>query len=350
MKKSKILIIGPKSQGGISSVLDLYKDFGLIDDSDISFLASYKNDNILIMLFVFAFFLIKYFWILITDKNLRLIHIHSASGGSFYRKYIVFKLAKLFNKKVIYQIHCPVFCEQYKNLPIFIRKRKDEVLNNSDLIIALSDYWKKEISEICQNPNIKILYNPCIVKEFTKIQTDKINVLFMGRLGKRKGVFEIIEASKSITNPHIQINLYGDGENTEFENLIKKDNLQEKIKINGWISGDKKDEAYRSADIFILPSFEEGLPMSVLEAMSYGLPVISTPVGGTPDAIQEGVNGFLIQPGDYNALAQKINLLADDKELCEKMGQESLKIAKEKFDINVIIKQLQGIYDELLAK
>lgn len=348
MKKPEILIIGPKAQGGISSVLGSYKDFGLIDNNKVGFLASYKSNNAFLRLLVFGLFLIKYIWTLLTNDQLRIIHIHGASEGSFYRKYFVFKLAKLFGKKVIYHIHCPVFREIYEESPNFIQRRIEKVLNNSDLIIVLSQYGQTEVSRICRNKNIKILYNPCVIDNFTKISTEKINVLFMGRIGKRKGVYDIIEAAKLITNPDIEINLYGDGDLKKFEKLINENNLQNKIKLKGWISGDKKDEAYRSADIYILPSYEEGLPMSVLEAMSYKLPVISTPVGGTPEAIDDGVNGFLIQPGDYKSLAEKIDLLANDKELREKMGQESLRIAQEKFDINVIIKQLKEIYDELL--
>lgn len=351
MKKPEILIIGPKAQGGISSVLDLYKDFGLIDNTNIGFLASYKGGNIFTILLAFNLFMVKYLWSLITNKNLKIVHIHSASFGSFYRKYFVFKFAKLFGKKVIYHIHCPVFGQIYEESPKFIKRRIKEVLNKSDLIIVLSQHGQTEVSQICNNKNIKILYNPCIIQDFKKIATEKINVLFMGRIGKRKGVYEIIEAGKYIQNNVIIINLYGDGELKdlkEFEKLITENNLQEKIKINSWISGDKKDEAYRSADIYILPSYEEGLPMSVLEAMSYKLPVISTPIGGIPEAVKDNVNGFLIEAGDYQALAQKIDLLASDKELREKMGQESLKIAKDKFDVNIVIAILGNIYKNLL--
>ncbi len=348
MEKPKILIIGPKAQGGISSVINLYKDFGLINNNKVGFLASYKCNNAFLRLLVFGLFLIEYIWILLTNNELRVIHIHSASEGSFYRKYFVFKFAKLFGKKVIYHIHCPGFCEIYKESPNFIKKRIEEVLNNSDLIIVLAEYWKNEISKICSNNNIKILFNPCIIKDFIKINTGEFNVLFMGRIGKRKGVYDIIKGAKLIINPNIEINLYGDGDLKEFENLINENNLQNKVKLKGWISGNIKDEAYRSADIYILPSFEEGLPMSILEALTYGLPIICTSVGGIPEAVEEGINGFLIQPGDYKALAEKINLIADNKELREKMGQESLRIAKEKFDVNVIIKQLKDIYDELI--
>ena len=88
--------------------------------------------------------------------------------------------------------------------------------------------------------------------------------------------------------------------------------------------------------------------MSILEAMAVGLPIISTPVGGTPEAVEEGVNGFLIEAGDCDALAQRIDLLASNAPLREQMGHQSHRLAKEKFDIKIIIKQLQDIYDEML--
>lgn len=346
--KTKVLMIGPNAQGGISSVIKMYKDYGLSENSDVEFLASYKGSNAFKRLFVFVFFLFEYFWTLLTNKDIELVHIHSASEGSFYRKYFVYKFAKIFHKKIIFHIHCPAFCRIYKESSKCIKKRTEEVINGSDLVLVLAQYWKDVTFDTFKNKNIKILYNPAVAKDTNKIAHEKLNVLFMGRFGKRKGVYDIIEAAKYIQNNDVVINLYGDGDIEEFQKLINDNNVQEKVKIKGWISGDKKDEAFRTADIYILPSYNEGLPMSVLEALSYGLPVISTPVGGTPETIEEGANGFLIPPGDAKALAEKINLIANDKNLRAKMGQESYRIAKEKFDIHVIVKQLREIYDELI--
>ena len=98
------------------------------------------------------------------------------------------------------------------------------------------------------------------------------------------------------------------------------------------------------ADIFILPSYNEGLPMSILEAMSYGLPVISTPVGGIPEIVKDGVNGYLIFPGDNEALAEKIELLAKNKELRLRMGQENYKLVSQKYNAGTIINQLKILY------
>ena len=344
--KIKILMIGPDSQGGITSVIKFYFKSGLSDEA--FFLPSYTDGNIVHKILFFSVFLIKYLFILVTAKNISIVHIKSSQNGSFIRKSIVLFIAKFFGKKTIFHIHGGEFDLFYWKSPHFIKKIITNVLDKSDLILVLSEQWKKIILKMSSNNNIKILYNPTIIKESVSSCSEEVNTLFMGRIGTRKGAYDIIEAAKSLQNNNIKIMLYGDGEIEQVQKLIDKNNLNNKIKIGGWIKGDDIDKAYNKADIFILPSYNEGLPMSVLEAMSYGLPVISTPVGGTPEAVEDGVNGFLIQPGDYKTLAEKIDLLANNKELREQMGVESYKIAKEKFDINVIIKQLREIYQDYL--
>lgn len=349
MNQQKILMIGPdiNSQGGISSVIKLYYDSCLLDDTVI-FLPSYQDGSTSYKIIFFVKFLIKYIYILISNKNIRLIHIHMATKGSFFRKAIAVGIAKFFRKKVILNIHPIGFSAFYDRCNAFIKKMITNTLNKSDLILLLSEKIKVKIADICSNTSIRILYNPVIIKEPVCRVSEPINILFLGKLCKEKGVYDIIEAAKLIKNPNAKINLYGDGNLDKFVRLIADNNLHEKVKLNNWISGIEKDEALQNSDIYILPSYSEGLPMSILETMSVGLPIISTPVGGTPEAVEEGVNGFLIQPGDYVGLAEKIDLLANNRLLREQMGHESYKIAKERFDIKIIIKQLQDIYSEML--
>jgi len=108
------------------------------------------------------------------------------------------------------------------------------------------------------------------------------------------------------------------------------------------------DDYYKHADIFVLPSYNEGLPMSILEAGSFGLPVISTPVGGIPEVIEDGVNGYLIEPGDIEALKDRLLLLANGPELREKMGKNLKILIGEKFNEKKMVNQINFIYQELL--
>lgn len=347
--KQKVLMIGSDTSvtGGMSTVIELYKAYNVFDE-DAIFLPSHKRGSVFYRVSFFAKFLFLYLYKLIKSPSIKIVHVHSSYKGSFFRKALVLKIAKFFGRKTIFHLHGSEFILFYSKLPKILKQFVKSTLDESDLILVLSEQWKDELAKISDNSNVKVLYNPAVIKEIKRIQHDKINVTFMGILGKRKGAYDIIEAAKQIKNPDVQINLYGDGEVEEIGKLVIQNNLQDKIKLMGWISGDKKEEVLKTSDIYILPSYNEGLPMSILEAMAVGLPVISTPVGGIPEAVENDVNGFLIQVGDYAALAEKISLLACDKALRVQMGLRSYEIAKEKFDIKIVIEQLRRIYSEML--
>lgn len=348
-KNIKILMIGPNenSCGGMSSVIKLYHESGLLDEN-VQFLSSYEDGNIPHKIFFFYFFLFKYFSFLLFSRDVKIVHLHIAEKGSFFRKAILCFIAKFFKKKVILHLHGAEFHIFYDKVSKIIKKFITKTFNIADLVIVLSPSWKKYISEKISDSKILILDNPIVIKDIQNTSNKIINVLFMGRLGARKGTYDIIESGKYIKNKDVIINLYGDGNIEEFKRLITKNDLQDKIKVNGWVSGDKKEEVFKSSDILILPSYNEGLPISILEAIAYGMPIISTPVGGIPEAVEDCVNGFLIQPGDFKALAEKIDILANDRQLREKMGYESYRIAKERFDIKIIMKQLKNIYVGML--
>lgn len=350
MKNILIISTNLKSRGGIATVVNNIITSELSNTYKFIYLSTHTNGNVFKKLFYLIKSYLAYPFILIFN-DISLAHIHGGMKISFFRKSYFLIVGKLFGKKVIYHMHSAMV-EEYMQRCNFIKaKLVKKIFNMYDAIIVISNYWSGVLSKLTQKPVI-LLYNSIPISQaLTKRNesAEKLKIFTMGELGKRKGTYDIIEAIKYIQNNNIIIELYGDGDVQKCEKLINDNNLQERIKIKGWISGNDKGEVFKNSDIYILPSYNEGLPMSILEAMSYGLPVISTPVGGIPEAVEDGVNGFLIQPGDAKALAEKIDILASDKELREKMGQKSYEIAKEKFDINVIIRQLQGIYDELLT-
>lgn len=349
IKQPKVLMIGsdPSVLGGMSSVISLYKKHGLFDGT-VNYLTSHRSGSIFSKILHFAVFLVKYLFILAANKSLKIVHTHVSHKGSFFRKALIIEIAKILNKKVIFHIHGSEFDEFYKNSPVFVKKLITATLNKSDLIFVLSNQWAKAVGEKCSSEKIRIIYNPVEIIENNSDklrETEQVNVLFMGKIGKRKGVYDIIEAARLINDLNVKINLYGDGEINEVRGIVSENHLDQKILVNDWINDRQK--AYQESDIFILPSYNEGLPVSICEAMANALPVIATNTGGIPDQIEDGNNGFLIERGDYITLAEKIGILARNINLREKMGAEGYKIAKEKFDINVIIPQLKEAYDEL---
>jgi len=264
-----------------------------------------------------------------------------AKEGSIIRKVIAVGIAKIFKKKTIVHIHsCKEDLFYNDNSPL-IKKFLAFFFNINDLILVLSDKWKEIISLKCTNNNIQVLYNPVSIKTISqKDNPESINIMYCGRLEERKGYKDLIKAAEYINNNKVNFYLYGDGETNKAIQLNKAKN----INIMGWQAGKTLEKAYLNADIFVLPSYNEGLPMAILEAMSYGLPIISTNVGGIPELITNGVNGFLIEPGDCLNLVNKLNILIENKDLRIKMGEEGLKRIKEDFSHSKIIDQLEQIY------
>lgn len=345
-KSPKVLVVWPDVKGGIQTLINLYSESEILKDKLLT-LSSYEDGNISSKLAVFGSFLVKYTNSLLKYHSIEIVHIHTASKGSFLRKSISVMIAKLFNKKVILHIHCGGFDNFYNSSPRFIKRYITAVLNKADMLITLANSLKTGVSKKCSNSNIHVLYNPTILKHMPVRESHTTNVLFLGLMGKNKGVYDIIEAAKYIQADNIKIHLYGNGEISRARELVSQYGLENKVIVHGWISGDDKEKILQSSDIFILPSYSEGLPMSILEAISYGLPVISTTVGGIPDVVEDGVNGFLISPGDYKSLAQRIITIAEDKDLSKRMGQESYRLAREKFDIEEIINQLDSLYSSV---
>ncbi len=115
----------------------------------------------------------------------------------------------------------------------------------------------------------------------------------------------------------------------------------------GWIRGDQKIKLLRNADIYILPSYNEELSIGILEAISAGLPVIVSSVGGIPEAVIDGINSYLIEPGDFIALADKLQELCEDQQKLKKFSYASKKIALEKISMQRAEKKLEDIYATL---
>ncbi len=344
--QKQIIITGPDSQGGITSVIKMHLENGLQDK--VIFMPSYKGGTTFFKVFYFIGFMFNFAFLLSINKHIKLIHIHSSSHGSLIRKFFVTYLSKFFKKKVLFHMHGSRFELYFKNSNKLIKFIIRKTLEKADIVIVLSKEWKKRILAMCGQNNVKILYNPTFKKDIKEKKPEKINVLFMGRVGERKGVYDILKAAKLIQNNNVQINIYGDGEIDKVKNIIKENNISAKVKINGWISGDNIEKAYNNSHIFILPSYNEGLPMSILEAISFGLPVISTDIDGIPEAVEDNLNGYLITPGDYKSLAEKIDFLANNPHVRTEMGLQSLNISKNKFDIEVILNELDCIYARVM--
>lgn len=262
-------------------------------------------------------------------------------------------MAKLLKRKIVMHCHGSNFDKFHDKsaLNAFFIKW---VLDHSDVILVLSKSWKKTIGSYTHNQKIKILYNPVIFDNFEDCHLSSINeyshkILFMGRIGKRKGVYDILDAIPKILVgfPDAKFIFAGDGEIDKAKKMVIEKGIQSNVEFVGWVRGCLKKDYFKNADIYILPSYNEGIPVSVIEAMAAGLPVVSTNVGGIPDAVSDNINGYLIEAGDITALTEKVTHLLEYTKIRNQMGISNRKKAMEMFDIKKIIPQLLEIYNSV---
>lgn len=284
------------------------------------------------------------------SKRLKIVHIHGSSYGSFLRKSIIIFICKVFKKKIVYHIHGAEFKLFYKKYNYF--NIVERIIRKVDILIVLSKNWKVFFSDIVDPDKIVILNN-MIPKPDLEYKLEKKNViefLFLGEIGERKGLFDMIDVIVSHKQDFLDkfiLYIGGNGNISKLTDLIEKEDLHQIVKFVGWVSGDKKKELLTSCDVYILPSYNEGLPISILEAMSYGMPIVSTNVGGIPEIVKDQENGFLINPGDKQDLFKRIKFIIDNPQVIDKMGQASKQIVKNYYPENVIPK-LEDIYKILL--
>ena len=172
-------------------------------------------------------------------------------------------------------------------------------------------------------------------------------ILFLGELGRRKGCYDIPEVIEDVVKdiPDVKFILAGAGsaqEETAIKQLIKEKGIEQNVEFPGWVRGNQKDKLLRESDVFFLPSYNEGMPMSILDAMGYGLPIVSTTVGGIPKIVHDGENGFCFEPGNVMEMGKAIENLLENKRV--EASISSFEIVKRGYSLEQHIKKLEECY------
>jgi glycosyltransferase involved in cell wall biosynthesis len=174
-------------------------------------------------------------------------------------------------------------------------------------------------------------------------------------LGRRKGVFDILKAVPLVQKHCSDVKFYLAGQEDRLGEQSRIDRACAETKLNGavqflgLVSGQAKLDLFLRASVFVLPSYGENLPYALLEAMGAGLPVVATPVGAIPELVEDGRNGFLIPPGDYQALAARIVRLLEDASLRAAMSRANVERIRASYLPEVAATQFDAIYSRLLG-
>ena len=346
MEKLKVLMIGPARsvKGGMTSVVDNYFKYGLDKEVDLKYIETVNDKNKVLKLLKIIKGYVEY---ISNIKKYDVIHIHMASRRSTFRKGKYIRIAKRYGKKIILHIHGAEFKIFYNNECNNNQKKYIiDTLNMADKIIVLSEEWKDFFSKLVDKNKIEVIYNAILIPDNFEKNLDTKRILFLGRFGKRKGIYDLIKVLEELCIKYPDLTLYagGDGEIEKVRQIVNEKNLENNIKILGWVSGEEKEKLLKESSFYILPSYNEGMPMSVIEGMAYKNVTVSTNVGGIPKVITNMQNGILINPGDTESLYRYLDELLQDKELRIKLSENARKTTEEKFNIKNNIKKLIEVY------
>lgn len=345
----KILFLGVsmKTKGGMTAVLVSYKKY----IEDMQFIPTWKLGNKLVKSWYALQAIIRTWLKCKFNPNIEIVHIHGAANASFYRCKIFINLAKKLGKKVILHEHAADFVEFYNNAA----NKKDitETINKCDKLIVLSESWKRYFISIGITPNKVCVLNNIVSPpqiEHVKREDDKLHLLYMGEISNRKGAFDLLKAickEKDYFKEKLLLRMGGNEVDGDIKGFIKENGLDGFVSYEGWVAGELKNECLNWEDVYILPSYNEGLPIAILEAMSYSHPVISTPVGGIPEVIVNKENGILVEPGNGQEIADAIKYYIENKDQIKIHGEKGYETVKNFFPEKVF-ESLTNIYGTLL--
>ena len=340
-KRILVAATSRKTRGGITAVLRLYEQSTMWEHYHCKWIETHRDGSMWRKTWYAVRAMMQYMVLL---PFYDIVHIHFSLPPSAYRKYTFFKLAKMMGKKTVIHLHCG------SQIDDIWRGVYQKMFEQCDCSIVLSEGLKAKIEEHTGTAaKIRVIYNPCPVITNTAKYEKKNYVLFSGTLYEGKGDKDLIRAFSKVADAHKdwRVVLAGNGEVKQARELSDQLGVSEQVQLLGWVGGEAKHRIFREAKVLCLPSYAEGFPMAVLDAWAYGLPVVTTPVGGIPDVAVDGGNMLLFNPGDINTLAEKLDLIMSDETLRDKLSASSSKMASEKFNLNTITAQVAEIYESL---
>lgn len=346
-----VLMVGTDlaGMGGIRTVVEGYIAAGLFEEIDCTYVRTHRPGSHWAKLAAAFSGWVRVAACLVT-LDAPLVHVHLSHRASFWRKSVVCLLARLARRPYLLHVHGSEFAQFYQDCGPLGQRVVRLVLARSALVLALSEAWRTTLGQICPRARIEVLRNAVPLPppdDLRRAASGRPTLLFLGEVARHKGVFELARAFAPLTGEFPELTLvYGGtgGAIEELRRLVTQLALEGRVEFTGWVESQRKRAAYSAATIFVLPSHAEGMPMALLEAMSWGLPVIATAVGGVPEMITHEANGILVSPGDIEALAAAIARLMGDAPLRERLGGAARETIATRFSLNAAVERLLGIY------
>jgi glycosyltransferase involved in cell wall biosynthesis len=358
-RRPTVALVGPRtdSRGGVAATLRSLLGSCLADDYHLVVVSTYRDgaaaSKALEAAHGFAT-LIR----LCASGRVDLVHVHASARGSLARKLLGIAVARATGVPVVLHVHSgSLFDSEYERTELrarFQRRAFRWALESSDAVVALTENWEQRLAARGRLRRSSVIPNApelTLSAERTSPGPERL-VLFLGHLYRNKGVHELLEAFAILRHARPDLRLVLAGEGSEADRLrlhTQQLRLDAAVEFPGWVGPETKAELLASAACFVLPSYREGLPLVLLEAMVAGVPVVATPVGGVPEVVQHDRHALLVPPHDAIALASAVGSVLDDPKLGARLSHAARRRALDEYSPDALAKRVGELYRQVLT-
>ena len=320
----------------------------------------YKKKSAFRYIIAFLADMVNFIRLLKKNKEIRIVQLNpSLIPVPILRDGLLLIAAKLMGRRVVlfFRGWDLTFARKVNSRPLF-QKVLAWLCRRSDQVLVLARRFKRELVA-WGAPEGKIevsstMFDGKLVSRSNGCKPDRLHFLFLGRISKQKGVFEIIEAASALrlSGLDFRLTIVGFGKDEQVVDRLKQHaetlQLDDLVTFKGYLEGKEKYDQLADADVFLLPSYSEGGPNSVLEAMASGLFVICTGVGALQEVVQDGVNGLIVRPKDARDLAEKMRYAVEHPDEVRRNGRESKGYAFDNFEAGIIVERFEKMYTAMM--
>ena len=282
------------------------------------------------------------------------VHINLAAGGSLYRKAVIQLAAKLLGGQVLLHFHAGRVIDFYEELPALGKAIIRSMARSADHCVVLGDLWRRWlVSSLGISPRaVSVVRNGVPATTLPRVPRPEggpFRLLFVGNLLPGKGVTDLLHALAlpELRNTPVTLTLAGGGAVDNYKTMAECLGIAERVNFLGWVSQAAVRRLLVESDALVLPSYHEGLPLVVLEALASAVPVICTPVGAVPEVLEDQKTALLVPAGNRSAIASAVAALIRDPSLADTLARDGLALYEKTFAMDAFADAISAIYGML---
>ena len=355
MQRMRVLMIGvgPETQGGMWSVVAGYLESGALKSRvDIEYVATATRVSASrLAKLKKAIRGFRKISALLKTGCFALVHIHMSERGDFFRGAISILMAKRKRLPVVLHMHGGSFKTFYGDASNLLKRLIVNVLNKADRVIVLGKVFEEFFLSLGLDASrVVVLPNAVEVPGLNDCKSDARDVLYLGVISRDKGIIDYLDAIRllpdDVTDRRL-FKLFGPLSDIDIEKEIERRHLKGTVVYGGYLSPSEKSREFGKSCLLVLPSHFEVLPMVLIEAMAYGVPVVATDVGSVSEMVEDGINGLLVKPYDSASLATALQRMLADEDMRSACGAAAYETARSRYSMDGHIKRLVEIYQSI---